>query len=304
MKTLITAIDPDKLNEVKVKDFHALDIRVYRNIRSINGLSPLDTLMLTDSQEIADSVSSEGFPVVGYEHDGIRLTCSEIILSPFALTPEYALELHNRMTGNQVSFRHGNIALYFLTEDEYVKFYDRFREETYMLAESGRNYTDEDVRAMYKKRVIQAQFTHNCGMFRVVPDELGETVGYGCVTVEQSETGSRTLISYYVFPECRRLGYGLSIVRTLVALIRSNDPSRDIYADIYTENVVSARILTKAGFRPVSPEADINNTDGTTPAGAPRETQEAQISHGHGHEQGTNGSRSLPQSLYCLPGRR
>ncbi|MBP5460983.1 MAG: hypothetical protein J6Y20_02525 [Lachnospiraceae bacterium] len=54
----------------------------------------------------------------------------------------------------------------FLTEDEYVKFYDRFREETYMLAESGRNYTDEDVRAMYKKRVIQAQFTHNCGMFR------------------------------------------------------------------------------------------------------------------------------------------
>lgn len=303
MKTLIAVIDDNKRNKLDTKAFHDLGITVLTDIRAIAGLSPMETLIVTDNDKIAETASINGFPVVGYEHDGIRLSCGEIILSLSVLTPTYAVELHNRMTGRYVSFRCKNMSLYPLTEDEYMEFYNLFRGEPYMLTEAGRGYTDVDVSSMYKRRIIQAQFTNNCGMFRVVPDETDEAVGYGCVLEEHSDTGLRTTISYYVYPKYRGHGFGLDIVQTLVAFIRGNTPERDIYADIYTENVISAHVLTKAGFVLVS-QSSGSKTHNSIADDVPTETQEAPQTRTSDQRQQTNGSPSLSQSVYCLRGHQ
>ena len=47
----------------------------------VRNFDAAETLVITDEEDCALSCKSLDLPVVGFEHDNVRLSCSEIILS-------------------------------------------------------------------------------------------------------------------------------------------------------------------------------------------------------------------------------
>ena len=252
-------------------------------------LIPTEVLVVTDSAELLNTLKRDGIPAVGYEHDGIRLSCSEIILSLSVLTADYVTELHMRLTGRAAVYSDPSLTLYPMTEDEYCEVFQLYRAEPYMLTEDTRTLSEEDVRLLYQTRFALSRFAADCGMFRAV-DHDGTTVGYGSVFDEVNGASFRTVISYYILPSLRRQGFGRKLALALIGFARSNNPAREIYAKVHPDNKASIRLLTSLGFL-------------LTPSDAPQETRKVRQSLPSGPSRGRNESQVTPLSVYCLPGR-
>ena len=213
----------------------------------VTPLSTGDVLVVTDSEREAAALSLKGFPVVGYEHGEIRLSCPEIICSLEALTPEYCRALHRTLTGTQEMYSDSEVTLYRLSENEFLEAFETFRLEPYMLRASEKNYTENDVRTLYKTRLALSQFTANCGSFRVVTE--GETVGYGSVFEETVGEGLLTTNRFFFVSAFWGRHLGRAIVNALVSYARTDDPVREINAFVHPDNTASAKLLLSCGFQ-------------------------------------------------------
>lgn len=255
------------------------------------------TLVVTDSENTARAAMKNHFPVIGWEHDGLRLSSPrEIIDSLEALTPEYCLDRLLSLSGRKPVYSGDTISLFPVSEDGFLEAYECFREEPYMLTDEQRSLDRSDVIALYRNRRALAQFTGSIGTFRA--EAQGVTVGYGSIHTEDAACGSiRLTVDFYVIPERRRMGYGAAIVRALVALAHAAAASSDLYANVHPANTASARTLEACGFTRIS---------AVTPASSPvpPETPPAPASHDPGRAPGSNESPEPPLSVYWLRGHR
>ena len=260
-----------------------------------------NTLVVTDSENVARTASENHFPLIGYEHDGIRLSCSEIIDSLEALTQEYCREELLVQTGRMPVYADDTINLFPVSEDDFLTAYEHFREEPHMLTDEQRSLDRSGVIALYRNRQALAQFTESVGSFRA--ESRGNTVGYGSLYTENGVAPIRMTVVFYVIPEYRRMGYGAAIVRALIAISRTDASSRDLFAVVRPANTASVRTLKACGFSLIETVAP----DGTVtpcPSHALPETPPAPASHCPGHAPGLSESQAPSLYVYCLRGRR
>lgn len=250
MKTLILLLFYDTADSPQClpyyPEFQARGISVARSVNDIS-VEKAETLVVTDSEDTACRLEVEGFPVVGYEHDGIRLSCGEIIQSLSSLTPEYCETLNRSLTGRTAVFTSGPLALYPLSEAEYCDLYEAYRTEPFMLTPEQKNCTEADVRRQYRNRLAISFLTENSGMFRA--ELYGTPIGYGSVFEESSDYGPLTTVDYYVPPALRGRGYGTAILRALIAYARAETPERELYAYVHRDNRASLAVLRSCGFQ-------------------------------------------------------
>ncbi len=214
-------------------------------------------LVITDLPETIIACASLKLPIWGYEHDGLRLSCGEIIESPENLTLSYLLERYAYTTGMLPFFTQDGLSLYTVNEDEYVNLFMLYRQEPYFLTETQRAYSENDIRSLYRSHTALASFCPGLGTYRVCPEGFpDDTVAYVSAFDETIDDTLRTTIDFYVVPECRGMGFGRRSVALLLRLLRdkmSESPdttdSSEIFALVHPENESSVRTLTAIGFR-------------------------------------------------------
>ena len=267
---------------------------------SENAIRSSETLVITDTEAISEQLCRKGIPVVGFEHDGIRLSTPEIIDSLEALTPEYCNEVFLSLTGRGAVYENDSIALYPLTEDEFAQAFNLFRREPYMLSEAQRNFTDAEVRALCQSRRILSQFRGNYGTYRVVQN--GETIGFGSVFEDTlSDDQTVTTIDFLILPECRGNGLGRTLVKALLAAVRRDDPKLTVYALVHPDNTACIALLSSCGFVKTS---EHSHSSSVTQADAPQETLSAPRSRNSDSVQTPHASRAIAPLVYCHRGHQ
>lgn len=219
-----------------------------------------NVLVITDLSETVLACESGNVPVWGYEHDGLRLSCREIIESLEDLTLSYLLDRYAYTTGRLPFFSDDGLSLYAIGEDEYVELYKRYRQEPYFLRDKQRSYTSDDVRELYRFREAVAAFHPGLGTFRVCPEGCpDDALAYVSACEETVGDAALLTIDFYVLPDFRGMGFGRRSVSLLLHCLRNRLAEETdaglpaiVHALVHAENEPSRRTLVSLGFRPSS----------------------------------------------------
>lgn len=226
---------------------------------SIRTLPPRGTLAVTDSDRTVLSCLAAKLPVVGYEHDGRRLSAPEIIQSLAELTVGDYRELYDALTGQSVYYQTNRFLFRGIPEEEFVEVYHMLSESPYGLAETDCDMSDSQIREMYKTRRTVSGMIGGFGPACLIDKAKNNLrIGYAAAYPEQlpadsSEAGSGLFLEYAVYPELRGLGHGTMLVSALCDTLRALFPGETLYARVHPDNTPSAAILKKLGFLPLPP---------------------------------------------------
>lgn len=253
-----------------------------------------ETLVITDSEDVSKQLTPSGCAVVGYEHDGIHLSTSEIIDFLEALTPEYCKEVFLSITGRGAVYESDTVILYPLTEEEFVTAYEHFKRAPYVLTEDQHDYRESDIRALYQNRRLLSQFRGNYGSYRA--EHNGAVIGYGSVFEDTLASGQIvTTIDFLILPQFRGNHLGHELVEALLATARRDDPKLPVYALVHPNNAACIALLASCGF---TLSRDLTQTD--APQGTPLTPQRRDP----GCAPTPHASQGPVPLVYCHPGRR
>ena len=225
----------------------------------IRTLPPQGILTVTDSERAVSDCLAAKLPVVGYEHDGRRLSASEIVQSLAELTVGDYRELYDSLTGQSVCYETNHFLFRRIPEEEFVRVYHMLSESPYGLAEADRDMSDSQIREMYKNRKMFSAMIGGFGPACLIDKtENNLRVGYAAAYPEQlpgdsSEGRTGLFLEYTVYPELRGLGHGTMLVSALCEALHALFPEETLYARVHPGNTPSAAILKKLGFLPLPP---------------------------------------------------
>ena len=304
------SIEPLPCKELQDSGFFTVVSDIDEIHHTLEQYDPNATLVVTDSDDASCTASKKLFPVIGFEHDGLRLSCREIIDSPESLTPEYCLEQLLVQSGHMPAYSDETITLFPVSENEFLEAYEHFRKEPYMLTDEQKSLDRSGVITLYRNRQVLAQFTDSIGSFRA--ESCGITVGYGSIYQVMENIPSLT-VDFYVLPAHRGAGFGTAIVRTLIALADSQGESQDLYAYVNPANTASMHTLKACGFSRIGTVTSFSGngasvvspytiTDGSSHVrpGTPPTLS----SQDPGHAPESSESPEPPLYVYCLRGHR
>ena len=211
-----------------------------------NEFDAADTLVVTDSEEIIKTCKTLGLPVVGFEHDGIRLSCGEILLSTEDLTLADYLQYFESLSGREILWQNNDLSLRKMSEDTFVRFFALFRSEAFFLTEEEQQTDESSVRSLYQSRALLASLSRGFGPAEAILTEPdGSTRTVGCVAAfEEPLNGSMKLtIEYYIIPEERGKGLGKRLVNALTEACAKYLPNTSLYAVVHPDNAASLATL-------------------------------------------------------------
>lgn len=321
------SMEPLPCKELQDNGFFTVVSSIDDILLTLKNYDPNDTLVVTDSDDASRTALKKRFPVIGFERDGQRLSCREIIDSADSLTPEYCLEQLLFQSGRMPAYSDDTITLFPVSENEFLEAYEHFRKEPYMLTDEQKSLDRSGVITLYWNRQALSQFTDSLGSFRA--ESRGITVGFGSIYqvpdnltfLIDPQSGSKNsaaalslmTVDYYVLPAHRRKGFGTAIVRALTSLANSQSESHDLYAYVNPANTASLRTLEACVFSRIGTvtSSSGNTTSAVSPntitTGTSRvqpETPQVLSSQNHGHGPESNEFREPALYVYCLRGHQ
>lgn len=259
-----------------------------------------EALYVTDVPEVAALLAEDDLPVLSYEHDGVRMPGSHVILSLSDLTLHDCEDVYADLTGSRPVISDGKWSLLPTGEDDFVRAFDMYREEPYMLTEAQLKYTESDVRALFATRASLAQCSGGYATLRAMHD--GKLIGF----VSALPDPDAITIDFYVLSEQRGHGYAKNMCRMLLKALATQRRNFDfhnsysgVYALVHPDNAASVKTLEALGFHKAS-----NNDLTSSQPDAPQEMPLTVQDRSAGQPQKSRASRPLPRLVYYLPDHR
>lgn len=220
----------------------------------VRNFDAAETLVITDEEDCALSCKSLDLPVVGFEHDNVRLSCSEIILSLEDLSAADCISYFESLSGREVLWQSGGLSLRKMSEGSFVRFFALFRSEAYFLTEDELRADEASVRSLYRSRTLLSSLSRGFGPAEaVVTDADGKEKSVGCVAAFEEPIGDamQLTIEYFVLPGERGKGFGKCLVRVLTDACAEHFPTSPLYAVVHPDNVASLATLKACSYLPL-----------------------------------------------------
>ena len=212
------------------------------------GIPAPGALLISDIPERLTEWAAAGGFVIGYEHDGIRLPVKEILTDIGELYPEDFADIADYVTKTRhYMYPADRFDFYRPGFDDYKAFYERQLEEPYLLPESLRNLSDDDLMKRYDNDMELSRMNRLlCVLFF---SEYDSDKLIGQVSLELSELTDKAYnLSYYILPEYRGQGLGTKAVMAFVGRIRPRLSGMPVLAIIDKRNLPSVALAKACGF--------------------------------------------------------
>lgn len=240
-------------NEFKLWKQNMLDgeLLVYPYVEGTNP-SEHSLLLLSDIQASLDYWTQKGGCSVGYEHDSIRLTCQEIVSDIEELYPEDLSDIEAYASEKSIlSFFSGDFDFYRLGYEDYRSFYKMQCEEPYLLPDSYKHLTEEELHLRYQRDISLSRLQSLYTVYGFAESGSEEMIGY--IAIEPSLLSEEAAnLSYYIIPKKRAQGIATNAVKAFLNGRRHLLGSTPLLAVIHRSNKPSVRLAKRCGFAVLS----------------------------------------------------
>lgn len=206
------------------------------------------TLLFSDVQESLTNWEQQGGCAIGYEHDNIRLQASEIVTAIDELYPEDVSDIADyACEATHYSFFSGDFDYLRLGYADYKQLYELQQKEPYLLPESLRNLTEEELHKRYCYDIEQARMNPIYTVYGFCQKDSDKVIGQ--IALEHSDlTEYAVNISYYLAPEYRNLGIMTEALRAFLTRMQPYLSGMPVLAVIDRRNPASVAVAKANGF--------------------------------------------------------
>ena len=222
-----------------------------------DGLPAEGSILISDDEAKLAAWEQLGGYVIGYEHDGIKLPVKEIITDIGDMYPEDLADIADFVTRTRhYMYPAGRFDFYRPGYADYKAFYEKQLKEPFLLPESLRNLSEEELLKRYDNDMELSRLNPLLSVLFFSEYDSDELIGQ--VSLEQSElTDQAYNLSYYILPEYRGKGLATGAVMAFVGRIRYRLSGKPVLAVIHKKNLASVALAKACGFTLLPAESEL-----------------------------------------------
>ncbi len=207
-----------------------------------------DTVYLSDRPDCLARLCSADACVIGYEHDGLALSCPEIVESLSSLTADYLTSVFALYDTRTPVISDETMALCRVSGQDFFNYFECCRREPYCLTPDERRYTDADCSELFRYHRMLSSVYPFTGTFRILSH--GAEIGYIGIFPQDLGVSDETefTIDFLIHPDFRSRGFGTGAVRLMLRYLAAQSGLKTVYARVHRDNLPSLTLLRNCSF--------------------------------------------------------
>lgn len=219
------------------------------------------SLLLTDSQELADWAAGRNLACAGYEPPDteIRLTRVDMVVQSLEeLDGAFFDLIYRRYHGSPWTIaRTERLVIRESVPEDFDALYDMYGEPGAADYMPGMERGKEEERELFTAYIRRVYPFYSYGLWTVLEKSSGRLVGRAGVENGTYQNSPVLEIGYLIGRDYQRQGYGLEAVAAIKEYAFTALGAEELYAFIHRDNTASRRLARRAGFLPVEEAGEI-----------------------------------------------